>query len=68
MELQDFITVQDAARRLGVTPSRVYQLIRENLIKSDEVGEESKVILVAKEELNRYIKSIEQKKQRNAKI
>lgn len=58
MALDDFITVQDAARKLGVTPSRVYQLIRENMIKADHVGEQKTIMLVSKAELNRYIQSL----------
>lgn len=58
MALDDFITVQDVARRLGLTPSRVYQLIRENIIKADKVGEEKTVLLVSKAELSRYIQTV----------
>ena len=50
--MSNFYTTEDAAEYLGVTPSRVRQLIMEDRIKSQKYGRDH---LIVEEELQKFL-------------
>ena len=50
----EFMTVPDAAKQLGLTPARIYQLIKDEQIKAERIGSGRVGIVIRKEEIERY--------------
>lgn len=59
----EFMTVPDAAKQLGLTPARIYQLIKDELIKADRIGSGRVGIVIRKEEVDRFSQSQAAKKE-----
>lgn len=59
--VQSLVTVADVARRLGLTPSRIYQLIDRGLIKAEKIGTGRIGYVVQEDEVKRYEEELQSK-------